>query len=60
MGRLEAERKAAQAAYSTIQTRLTQAQGDAGYRGERLKIIDPGVIPERPSSPNLQLYSSPL
>jgi uncharacterized protein involved in exopolysaccharide biosynthesis len=53
---LDAERKAAQTAYSTIQTRLTQARGDAGYRGERLKIIDPGVTPERPSSPNLPLY----
>lgn len=53
---LDAERKAAQTAYSTIQTRLTQARGDAGYRGERLKIIDPGVVPERPSSPNLPLY----
>ena len=52
---LDAERKAAQAAYSTIETRLTQARGDAGYRGERLKIIDPGVTPERPSSPNLPL-----
>jgi uncharacterized protein involved in exopolysaccharide biosynthesis len=53
---LDAERKAAQTDYSTIQTRLTQARGDAGYRGERLKIIDPGVVPERPSSPNLPLY----
>jgi uncharacterized protein involved in exopolysaccharide biosynthesis len=53
---LDAERKAAQSAYSAIQTRLTQARGDAGYRGERLKIIDPGVVPERPSSPNLPLY----
>jgi uncharacterized protein involved in exopolysaccharide biosynthesis len=53
---LEAERKAAQTAYSTTETRLTQARGDAGYRGERLKIIDPGVTPERPSSPNLPLY----
>jgi uncharacterized protein involved in exopolysaccharide biosynthesis len=53
---LEAERKASQAAFSTIETRLTQARGDAGYRGERLKIIDPGVVPERPSSPNMQLY----
>ncbi len=54
--RLEAERKAAQAAFSTVETRLTQARGDAGYRGERLKIIDPGVVPERPSSPNMPLY----
>ena len=27
----------------------------AGFRGERLKIIDPGIVPERPSSPNLPL-----
>ncbi len=54
--RLEAERKAAQAAFSAIEIRLTQARGDAGYRGERLKIIDPGVVPERPSSPNMPLY----
>ena len=30
-------------------------RGDAGYRGERLQIIDPGIVPERPSSPNLPL-----
>ena len=53
--RLEAERKAQQAALSAIESRLTQARGDAGYRGERLKIIDPGIVPERPSSPNTSL-----
>ena len=35
--------------------RLREARGDAGYRGERLRIIDPGIVPERPSSPNLPL-----
>jgi capsule polysaccharide export protein KpsE/RkpR len=53
--RLDAERKAQQAALSSIDSRLTQARGDAGYRGERLKIIDPGIVPERPSSPNTSL-----
>jgi uncharacterized protein involved in exopolysaccharide biosynthesis len=53
--RLEAERKAQQAALSSIEGRLTQARGDAGYRGERLKVIDPGIVPERPSSPNTSL-----
>jgi uncharacterized protein involved in exopolysaccharide biosynthesis len=53
--RLDAERKAQQAALSSIESRLTQARGDAGYRGERLKIIDPGIVPERPSSPNTSL-----
>ena len=53
--KLEAERKAAQAALTAIENRLREARGDAGYRGERLKIIDPGIVPERPSSPNLPL-----
>ena len=53
--RLEAERKDRQATLSAIDSRLTQARGDAGYRGERLKIIDPGIVPERPSSPNTSL-----
>ena len=52
---IEAERKAAQASLAAIEARLREARGDAGYRGERLKIIDPGIVPERPSSPNLQL-----
>jgi succinoglycan biosynthesis transport protein ExoP len=53
--RLDAERKAQQSALSAIESRLMQARGDAGYRGERLKIIDPGIVPERPSSPNISL-----
>ena len=52
---LDAERKAAQAALAAIETRLRDARGETGYRGERLKIIDPGIVPERPSSPNLPL-----
>jgi uncharacterized protein involved in exopolysaccharide biosynthesis len=53
--RLEAERKSAQAALVSIETRLREARGDAGYRGERLEIVDPGIVPERPSSPSLPL-----
>jgi uncharacterized protein involved in exopolysaccharide biosynthesis len=53
--RLETERRAQQAELSSIESRLTQARGDAGYRGERLKIIEPGIVPERPSSPNTPL-----
>jgi uncharacterized protein involved in exopolysaccharide biosynthesis len=53
--KLDAERKSAQAALVGIETRLREARGDAGYRGERLKIVDPGIVPERPSSPNLPL-----
>jgi uncharacterized protein involved in exopolysaccharide biosynthesis len=25
------------------------------YRGERLEVLDPGIVPERPSSPNVPL-----
>ncbi len=53
--RLAIERKAADTALTTIETRLRDTRAEAGYRGERLRIIDPGVVPERPSSPNLQL-----
>jgi uncharacterized protein involved in exopolysaccharide biosynthesis len=52
---LDADRKAAQAALGALQARLRDARSDAGYRGERLRIIDPGIVPERPSSPNLPL-----
>lgn len=53
--KLDADRKAAQAALGALEARLRDARGDAGYRGERLRIIDPGIVPERPSSPNLPL-----
>jgi uncharacterized protein involved in exopolysaccharide biosynthesis len=52
---LEAERKASQAALAAMDTRLRDARGESGFRGERLKMIDPGIVPERPSSPNLPL-----
>ena len=53
--RIEAERKTAQAGLVAIEGRLREARGESGYRGERLRIIDPGIVPERPSSPNLPL-----
>src|SRR5262249_28726050 len=50
--KLDAERKAGQTALLAIETRLREARGESGFRGERLRIIDPGIVPERPSSPN--------
>jgi succinoglycan biosynthesis transport protein ExoP len=52
---LEAERKSDQAALTAVEARLRDTRNDLSYRGERLTIIDPGVIPERPSSPNMPL-----
>lgn len=53
--RLEAERKAMVAQLTAVETQLREARGGAVYRGERLRLIDPGIVPERPSSPNLPL-----
>jgi len=53
--KLEAERKSDQAALTAVEARLRDTRNDLGYRGERLTIIDPGVVPERPSSPNMPL-----
>ena len=48
-------RDAARDAYDGADKRLREVKNGAGYRGERLSIIDPGIVPERPSSPNAPL-----
>ena len=53
--RLESDRKSAETAFRAAETRLREARSSSGYRGERLNIIDPGIVPERPSSPNTPL-----
>jgi uncharacterized protein involved in exopolysaccharide biosynthesis len=53
--RVEAERKAAQAQLIASENQLREARGGSAFRGERLKLIDPGIVPERPSSPNIPL-----
>ena len=55
---LEDERRANQAELATMQTRLRDTRNQVGFRGERLTIIDPGVVPERPSFPNGSLNVS--
>jgi capsular polysaccharide biosynthesis protein len=55
---LEAERKANLTALEAVEKRVRETRDDLGYRGERLSIIDPGVVPERPSSPNISLNLS--
>jgi uncharacterized protein involved in exopolysaccharide biosynthesis len=49
--RTEAEQAMSRATYSAAARRLDEVAAAVGIRGERLKIIDPGVVPERPSSP---------
>jgi uncharacterized protein involved in exopolysaccharide biosynthesis len=53
--RVASDRTASEEAYSAIETRLNQVRGGLGYSSERLKIIDPGIVPEQPSAPNIPL-----
>jgi capsular polysaccharide biosynthesis protein len=55
MERLTSERATAQAVARVAETRLQEVRSALGFRGERLRIIDPGVVPERPSFPNVPL-----
>ena len=34
---------------------MAQALSAGAAQGERLQVIDPGVVPEKPSSPNIPL-----
>ncbi len=52
---LEAALDVARQSYQTLATHLLEAQASAGTHAERLRIIDPGIVPQRPSSPNIPL-----
>jgi len=52
---VQAELRMAQAAYDSSAARLRDLRGAAGTRGERLRVMDPGIVPQRPSSPNVFL-----
>jgi uncharacterized protein involved in exopolysaccharide biosynthesis len=51
----QTELESAQSIYTAAFTRLNDLRAAAGTRGERLRIIDPGIVPQRPSSPNIPL-----
>ena len=53
---LAGEYEKALTAHQELEGRLREQMGSAGYRGERLRLLDPGVTPERPSSPNVPLH----
>jgi succinoglycan biosynthesis transport protein ExoP len=52
---LEDEERAALTAFETANTRLNEMLSASQTRGERLQIIDPGIIPGQPSSPDTLL-----
>lgn len=52
---LLSERRQAEGALAAAENRLRDLRYSEAFRGEQLSIIDPGITPERPSSPNLPL-----
>ena len=53
---LESRRKAARKVLQQADARLLQEQALEAARSERLRIIQPGVLPEKPSHPRIALY----
>jgi capsular polysaccharide biosynthesis protein len=41
--------------YESASDRAGEADAMSGMRAERIRIIDPGIVPQKPSSPNLPL-----
>jgi uncharacterized protein involved in exopolysaccharide biosynthesis len=52
---LQSEVKSAQTASDAAEMRLRELRAAAGSRGERLRVMDPGIVPQRPNSPNIPL-----
>jgi capsular polysaccharide biosynthesis protein len=50
---VDAELHSANADYDVAKTKLYDAQTSAAYRGERLEIMDPGIVPHSPTFPNI-------
>ena len=51
----EKEIAVAQQQFDAATTQRNEIVSSISFRGERLEIIDPGVVPQKPSSPNLPL-----
>jgi uncharacterized protein involved in exopolysaccharide biosynthesis len=52
---LQTETKLAQSAYEALSNRLHDLEVNAGSHAEQLRVIDAGIVPQRPSSPNIPL-----
>ena len=49
---LDAELKSARADEEAENTKLSDVKSSSAARGVRLKVLDPGIVPQRPSFPN--------
>jgi uncharacterized protein involved in exopolysaccharide biosynthesis len=52
---VDAELQAARADFESARAKLADIRAAAAFRGERLDVFDPGIVPQRPSSPNILL-----
>lgn len=52
---LEAELRSARADEETSKSRLSEIEISAPFRGVRLRMLDPGIVPQRPGFPNIPL-----
>jgi uncharacterized protein involved in exopolysaccharide biosynthesis len=52
---LQAVLNAARASYETSEQRLADLEVSQGARSEWLRLVDPGIVPQKPSSPNIPL-----
>ncbi len=55
LAQADAQRKRLMEALETSRRQYEAARGSVGYRGERLRLVDPGIVPDRPSAPSLPL-----
>lgn len=53
--KLQRALEVAQASSESAVNRLRDLRATAGTHGERLNVIDPGIVPQRPSSPHIVL-----
>jgi uncharacterized protein involved in exopolysaccharide biosynthesis len=49
--------RAADADFEAMSKRANELAGSSGLRTEQLQIIDPGIVPQQPSFPNLPLFT---
>ncbi len=52
---LDAEQHLARIDVENARTKLGELRASSTFRGERLEVLDPGIVPERPSYPNVPL-----
>ncbi|MDP9170422.1 MAG: hypothetical protein M3N54_07385, partial [Acidobacteriota bacterium] len=52
---VEAELAAARKDSESARVKMSDIGASAAFRGERLDVFEPGIVPQRPSSPNIPL-----